>query len=312
MFSALYVLVYMSQHREIICLQGAGLSLPVISIPFFILAVLNSALLYWFFIDLAPSSQSRRDDLEASLKGEQEAQTVVGGVIYRNPETGAVWYLQEVDLVKGTFRQGEILLKDKLGRDASKLFVAQGTWKNGYWDLAGIRKVVYRTDGTAEDPVDIPQLNAQDLDTPPKNLITIQSEPRQVTWPELGRLIRSPEALPSRKLARYQVEYYYRQAFPLMPIVLCFFAMAIGASHSRRNIAASVFNCIFLLLGFMIWMSMSKGLGSGGRLSPVAAGWNPVLLFGLAGLILFAQRAGWFWELRSAFAEARHGRRTPA
>jgi lipopolysaccharide export system permease protein len=305
MFSSLYVLAYMSQHREIICLHGAGLSLPVIAIPFFLLAILNSAALYWFFVDWAPTSQAHREDLEAELKGQQTAETRLTGIVYRNPETGAVWYMQEVNVATGTFHHGEIVLKDKMGRDGSKLFVAQGTWKDGYWDLAEVRQITYRSNGTATDPVDYSQMDAKELTTPPKDLVTVHREPRELTWGELSKLIHSPYLLPSRKLARYQVEYYYRQAFPLMPIVLCFFALAIGASHSRRNIAASVFNCVFFLLGFMIWMSMSRALGNGGRISPAFAAWNAILVFGLAGVVFFAYRAGWIWELRMALRPAR-------
>lgn len=299
--SSLYVLANLSHHRETIAVQGAGVSLARMSLPFFSVAGILGILLLFFFIDLAPNSESRRRAIENVIKGEESEDLIYNAVVYHNPASNTLWYLQTVNITTQTFTQGEILLRDAAGNDKSKLFVAQGTYReDGFWDLAYVRKISYEPEKQNDDPGLIPQMNADFLTERPEKLVAVLRPPDQLSWLELIDFIYGPKEHAHIRMAPYYTEHYYRLSYPLLPIILALFAIALGVTHSRQNVGAVVMNCVFILLTLLIWQKVSLSLGKGYRVAPLLAGFSGVFFFGLIGLGLYAYRVGWLWNLTSS------------
>lgn len=298
--SSLFVLTNFSQSRELVALQAAGISLGRIGIPFFALAIFVSAVQYALFWDLTPTAEIRRDKMEKDLGGVQNPEDIFYSVLYREPKTGIMWYVQEVNVTRKTLKQAEMVVPNSIGGDAYKLFATGGTFQNGIWELNGVRKVEYSLTGAAADPVDYDHLSVIELTTPPHKLVEVLRPPQAMSWGELASFIRSSRESSPNRMAPYFVEHYYRQAYPFMPVILCLFGLALGSVHSRRNVTASVFNCVFILAIFYVWFYLSMALGNGSRIPPFIAVWNAVLVFGLGGIALFGIRCGWFWELQDS------------
>ncbi|MEM9398713.1 MAG: LptF/LptG family permease [Verrucomicrobiota bacterium] len=301
--SALYVMADFSHNRETIGIQSAGISISKMARPFFFVAIIIGALLYFFYLDLAPTSEARRRSIEAVIKGKETSHITYKGVVYRNPETNTLWFLQEVDVTAGTFKQAEILLRDPVGNDITKLFVAQGTYRDGYWDLAHVRRIDFNKKGISSKPTIMQQIKADYLTEPPAKLVAVLRPAGQLTWSELQNFLFGPREHATIRMAPYFTEYYKRLAYPFLPTVLCLYAIALGVTHSRKNVGAVVLNCIFILLAFLVWNEISLALGRGARISPLAAGTSGIVLFGSCGLVLFSQRAGWIWDLKGLLSE---------
>jgi lipopolysaccharide export system permease protein len=86
--------------------------------------------------------------------------------------------------------------------------------------------------------------------------------------------------------------------YPLACPLLCLFGIAFGMTDARRNVAATVFSSVFVLFAFLVFTRLGVALGQGNRIPPYLAGTLPILIFGLAGLYLFAEKVGWLWELQ--------------
>lgn len=303
--AVIYVLVNWSSNRQLVALHAAGVSLHRISIPFFALSLAVAAVQHTLYHDLTPRAQERRDALENQLERRAASGSVFPRVVYKNPTSGVLWYAQSIDIAAGTLTQAEILVPDDLGRDRMKIFAAQGTYRDGYWDFAGVRRVEFARDGTAAAPQDLAQWDAHFLNESPAQIVAVLRPATGMAWKELSGFINAPYQPAPNRMAPYRTEHQYRLAYPLLTPVLCFFAFALAISHERRNKTAAVFNCLVVLALLLVWMQLSKALGNGKRIPPFLAGWSPVLIFGTTGLLLFAEKTGWLWNLR-------HYIRTPA
>ncbi len=296
-FAVLYVLVGLSNNQELVALQSGGRSLARISVPFFLLSFLVAGAQLMLFVRWTPEAAQRKEEVEARISGREHRAQTFRAVVYKNPKTGTMWYVQEVAPSEGVVRQAEILVTDELGRDKTKYFVARGNYRDGYWDLAGIRKVEFDRDGTAAAPEDVAQLDAFFLTEPPGQLVSVQRRSREIPWGELVDFIHAPYRPPPIRMAPYMTEHYYRMAYPFFSPVLCLFAFGMGITTNRQNKAASAFRCLGVMLALLVWLNLSLALGDGMRISAFLAGWNTVLMFGAAGLAMFAHRVGWWWEL---------------
>lgn len=296
--SVIAVLVAWSGSRELTSIQSAGTGLARVAIPFFLVSLVVMGIQYALFLHLSPRAGADRKALEDKLENRVGAADLFRRVVYKNPQTGALWYVQEINLKTQSLKQAEILLPDELGRDRTKIFAARGEFKDGFWDFAGVRKVEFNRDGTSLPPQDLVQMNAESLTESPRQLVAVMRPAAGMTWPELKDFLQTSHLGAGGKLAPYQMEYHYRVTYPFLCPVLCCFAFGLAIINDRRNKAASVFQCLLVLGAFILFMEFFKALGNGKRLTPWIAAWSPILLFGSVGLYLFSERVGWIWNLR--------------
>jgi lipopolysaccharide export system permease protein len=295
--SVISVLLAWSSSRELTSVQSAGTGLARLSIPFFLVSLLIMGVQYGLFYRLSPQSGAMRQALEDKLENRPGVSDLFRGVVYKNPTTGALWFAQEIDLAAQTVKQAEILVPDDMGRDRVKYFAARGEYKNGFWDLAGVRKVEFNRDGSSLPPQDMAQMDATLLNESPQQLVAVMRPSSGMSWPELMEFMRLAH-LGGAKMAPYQTEHYSRLAYPFLCPVLCCFAFGLAISNDRRSKATTVFQCLMVLVFLILFLEFFKALGSGKRLSPVLAAWSPIVIFGAAGLYLFSEKVGWIWNLR--------------
>ncbi|MFQ3670390.1 MAG: LptF/LptG family permease [Verrucomicrobiia bacterium] len=295
--ASLFTLTTLAQHREIVALEAAGVHLLRIGFPVILLGFAISGLQYYLFHDLSPRAEDRRESMEDELTGRDRGEEIHRNVVFRDPATATIWYIEQVNVDRNEIRQAEILVPRPEGGDHFKIFARTGRFDGTAWTFENVRRVDYRTNGNALDPVDLDILTLPELSTRPRELVAVLRPPEIMPWHDLATFVRSDYRSSPARMAPYDTEHHYRLAYPLMPPVLALFALALGTGHTRRNVAASVFNCIFILFAFQVWFNLSLALGTGKRLSPPLAAWNTVVLFGLIGLWLFARRSGLGWSL---------------
>lgn len=303
LFTTIYVMAYMSSHRELIVMQANGLNLAQISWPFFFIATVLTILLFFLNFNLTPRAEVNRRILKEQIQGIPSEALVFKNVIYRNPDNGNMWYLQKINARDASFQNGEILILNPNGRDQQKLFAKEGKFENGYWNLKNIYLIRFAPDGAPSQTIEIPEMTAYELTETPKQMVASLRRADEMTWRELWAFISSPSHPPSTALAPYLTENYYRMASPFVCIVLCFFGVALGITHARHNIVASVFNCIFVLFALLVWQQLSLALGSGSRIPAFLAGWSGILIFGAVGFYLFAHHVGWVWLWHSKWQQ---------
>lgn len=298
-FATLYVMAYFSKNQILVALGSAGQNLWQISWPFLSVAFALSLLLLTLNINLTPKAEESRKNLRQKMKGESEANGFKG-VAYRNPATGTVWYLSEINAHTGEVKNVEILLVDLDGKDQSKLFASNANYDptQKKWKLTNVYRILFSLSGDIHSTEMVDSWSETRLTETPRQLVQELTPPDQMSWKELHTSLSSGLSTSSSRLARYRTEYYERSSYPWICIVLSLFAIGLGAQPARRSITASIFNSITVLFAFLIWHNLSTAMGAGGRIHPWLAAWSSILCFGAVALYLFADKAGWLWVIQ--------------
>lgn len=297
--ASLFALTTLAQHREIVAMEAAGMHLLRIGFPILLLGLSVAGLQFYLFQDLSPQAEERRETMELELAGQGRGEEIHHHVVFRDPANATMWYVKEINVDRQEARQVEVLVPRPEGGDWFKVFARRGWFDGEHWTFEGVRRVDYRTNGVALDPVDLGVLEMPELRTEPKKLVAVLRPPEIMPWRDLAVFVHSDYRSSPARMAAYDTEYHYRMAYPLMAPVLALFALALGTEHTRKNVAAAVFNCIFILFAFQVWFNLSLALGTGKRLIPPVAAWNTILIFGAVGLWLFFRRSGLDWSLIS-------------
>jgi lipopolysaccharide export system permease protein len=139
-----------------------------------------------------------------------------------------------------------------------------------------------------------------DVNTPPKQLSLIISQPEELTVSQLSQYIATSSQTPER-LADYRTEWWYRVLYPFSILVLILFPLVQGARTDRRSAMAGVGVAILVLVIFIIASGCFMGLGRHDRLPPFVAAAATEVILGAVGLYLLAISNGWWWQLREVW-----------
>ena len=305
LFATLYVLAYFSRHRESVALLASGISPVTLAKPFLICSAGLSVILYFLSFSLSPTAQAGREKVKKQIKKESMEESTFRQIVYRSPNLpgatqGSIWYIGQIQLKEKKAENLEILFRtEPEGRDISKVFATGGTYRSGLWHLQGARRADY-------DPVTgketlgplLEELVLPELTEPPETLAAKLLPPDELPWPDVVRLASDEGRLNDRLRAPYATEHWNRLAYPLACPLLCLFGVAFGMTDARRNVAATIFSSVFVLFGFLVWNRLSIALGQGHRIPAFLAGTSAIILFGMGGFYVFAEKVGWLWELQ--------------
>jgi LPS export ABC transporter permease LptG len=305
LFATLYVLAYFSRHRESVALLASGMSPVTLAKPFLICSAGLSVILYFLSFSLSPTAQAGREKVKKQIKKESMEESTFRQIVYRSPilpgaNQGSIWYIGQIQLKEKKAENLEVLFRtEPEGRDISKIFASTATYRSGLWHLQGARRADY-------DPVTgketlgplLEELVLPELTEPPETLAAKLLPPDELPWPDVVRLASDQGRLNDRLRAPYATEHWNRLAYPLACPLLCLFGVAFGMTDARRNVAATIFSSVFVLFGFLVWNRLSIALGQGNRIPAFLAGTSAIILFGMGGFYVFAEKVGWLWELQ--------------
>lgn len=296
-FATIKTMASFSKNQELSILQASGLSLAKICWPFFLTALVLTGVLLLLNISLTSTAESDRRRIRTTVRGDT-AKTQTRSVIYYNQLDGHMWYLPKLDFKKGTFENGEILIRRADGRDDYKLFAFSGTYNGKSWDLEHVRKVQFNGEGIAQPSTDHTVLSVPQLTETPEQLAVSMIQPDELTWSRLWSVISSPTPPPTSRLNLCLTEHYNRMAYPCICLVLCLFGIGLGINPPRYSVTTSVLNSIFVLFALLVWIQLFTAIGNGGRLSAWIAAWSSIFVFGIGGLYIFAEKVGWLWMIK--------------
>jgi len=303
LFATLYVLAYFSRHRESVALMASGMSPVRMARPFLICSAILSLVLYFLSYSLSPTAQANRKKTKRQIGKVPTEESVFRQIVYRSPrlaekKTGSIWYVGEIHLPEKKLMQVEILMRSEPEEtELGKIFAESAIYRGGVWHFYHARRADY-SDGLVTLGPLLDELSLPELTEPPETLAAKLLPPDELPWPTVTRLSQDHSCLNARLRAPYSTENWHRWAYPLACPLLCLFGIVFGMTDARRNIAATIFSSVFVLFGFLVCTKLFVALGQGNRIPSFLAGTGPIILFGLAGLYLFAEKVGWLWELQ--------------
>ncbi|HSI86060.1 MAG: LptF/LptG family permease [Candidatus Methylacidiphilales bacterium] len=295
LFASLYTLLRLNSHSEFIAFMAGGISPFKLFTPFVALGVLCGAFLSYLMYAPVAASKQRRTTIMAEMNNKGVAKDdEIRNLVWHDNATNRMWFIGTLNPQTGRAYNIQIIQRDANHKATETINAVQGQWNGTYWQLTYIRRQVHGPLGDKQ-PVLSPKLDATDMKTSPLQLSYVRAEPTQLTVPQLKEFLETATTDNEEILAKYRTELAYNRAYPWSTMVLVLFALALGSEFGRRNVAAGVFNSIFVLIGFLFIHELCLAMGRGNRIPPTLSAWMPHVVFGGVAFWMLGQKFGWFW-----------------
>jgi lipopolysaccharide export system permease protein len=298
LISTLWTLISLNRRSELVAFQSGGMAPLWLFSPFFVFGLIWVAILAFDLNWPAAKAEVTRDRLLQQVKGEHAKSNVFDNLPYVDSTNNRIWFFQSLDANQGTAKGVEILQRDADGHDMVKYFAQRAEYNdaNGFWRLFGVLKIDFGVSETVRQQQTFAELDLTEINTPPKQLSLIVSQPAQLTLSQLSQYIDTSTTTEDN-IAKYRTEWWYRILYPFSLIVLMLFALQQGAHTDRRNTLGGVTMVIVVLLAFIALTQLFMAFGSHNRLPPFIAAIATEVIFGAVGLYLLGVTNGWWWQL---------------
>ncbi|PTX97587.1 hypothetical protein DB346_21605 [Verrucomicrobia bacterium LW23] len=295
LFATLYTLLRLNSKSEFIAFMAGGISPLGLFTPFMVLAIACTAFLFYLMSGPVALAKQRRAMIMEELGGNATKKEEIRNLVWRDNKSNDLWYIGVLEKDSGKATDVRICYRDPVTNAAKEtLYAESGQWNGTYWKLTNIRRVIHGPQGD-KAPILAPGLEGKELKTSPLALSYVRAEPSQLTVSQLHEFLDNKVTENVDILAKYRTELNYNEAYPFSTVVLVLFALALGSEFGRRNVAAGVFNSIFVLIGFLFIHELCLSMGRGNRIPAFVAAWLPHVIFGSIAMWMLSNKFGWFW-----------------
>jgi lipopolysaccharide export system permease protein len=326
LLALLYALTNHARHNEITAMRAAGVSMWRLCVPYFIVGLVMSAVLFGLNEWCVPRSTDWANRIltrHVQKPGDIEMQNQFHG--FANARAHRVWQFYEY----------RVRTTEMTGPNVSWL-LPNGSWRqlhadrairaNGVWTFFNVKEFeqanaaaqflpLLQTNALAmpefdETPAEIQSeikisghqglRNARKADIPLKDIFDyLRLHPNLLradsSWLFTKFYGWNDSTLPTEqelKDSRWLfTKFYGRLAAPWTCLVVVLIAIPFGAASGRRNLFVGVAGSIFICFSYFVIQSVSLALGSApnGHLPAWLAAWLPNIFFGVTGLVLTAR-----------------------
>jgi lipopolysaccharide export system permease protein len=299
LLALLMALTHHARYNEITAMRAAGISLWRICVPYFIIGLIGSGVLFALNELVVPWSQ----DWASSLLNRYTRPVVMAsgptGLNFTNERDHSQWVVSDYHVA--TEEMSGVQVNWTLP-DGSKyqLNADRAACTNGIWTFYNVKELSLPNGA----PQFIPLFETNILAKPEfdETAREIRAETRVNSYLNSGGL-HNPN-IPFRDIQVYLqwhpnlsqaekgkllTDLQERIAMPVTCLVVAFIAIPFGAASGRRNLFVGVAGSIFICLTYFVLQRVSLAFGSSGTWPAWLAAWLPNLFFSLLGLILTAR-----------------------
>jgi lipopolysaccharide export system permease protein len=299
LLALLYALTTHARHHELTAMRAAAIPLWRITLPYFAVGLVFSAVVFFLNEKLVPDGleaaerlKSRRADAES-----KEAQKVwKRSVFFLNPVDNRRWNIGAFHLQQNVMWHPQF---DWRRADGTLLRVTaeRALWTRRQWVFTNVEQLEFTAEVNALPTITkLETLIVPGLTETPR---VIKSEIKisgldslrslrktQLTSTEILDYLRLHPQLERQKRDSLETMLHARFAAPLICLVVVLIAVPFGAQSGRRNAFVGVASSVGICFVFFVMKEFAVALGSGGYVAPWLAAWTPNALFALTGLVL--------------------------
>lgn len=291
LLALLFCLGRMSRANEIVSMLTAGISVPRVLLPLFIMGLATVGATFALNYQLAPHADAAR---KAILSTEQHGRkSEIAGQIFRNRTDLRTWFIQSFRLHQNVFNNVEVLQQDDHDSIVTSYLAERAIYhpETRTWQLENARVVHYDATGNIVREEFQQDFKIEHWSETPFRLGSANFRAESLSVPELHEYLRFNADFPSTLLAPFRTHLQYRMAVPWTCMVVVLMAAPLGIGYSRRGVLSSVAASIILVFAMNFLTHLFLALGEGSRVSAPVAAWTPNLGFALVGLYLLWLRA---------------------
>lgn len=296
LFALLYALSNHARHSEIIAMRAAGLDVWRIGLPYLLVGLVLSGLVFFLNEKCVPIGGER---IERLLNRKKDTDAAVDSVQwvrplnFKNDYDNRIWNISAYNPVESKMLKPIIDWRMKDG--TRRLLIAENAeWASPGWKFSNVVQFDYVA--TQEDPIktQMGELVLTEFNETPE---LIRSEIRysqlsnrsaakkaQLSIAEIRNYLRLHRNLLRGDSAKLYTQLHGRLAEPWTSFVVALIALPFGAVTGRRNVFVGVANSIFIAFSYFVLLKLGLALGTGGYIPPWLAAWTPNMFFGALGV----------------------------
>jgi lipopolysaccharide export system permease protein len=286
LFATVFTVGNMARHSELTAAKASGQSFHRLLVPMGIAAI-GATLLGIVVGELAPGSTARQLDIQ---KAKPEGPTSARFNFVYRADQGWVYTVRSLEMASQKLKG---LLLERQGTGASyptMVVTADSATYDGKakrWRLwTGASRVIASPDQQAQFGFRSMTLHA--LTQTPADLLAEPKAPDEMRYQELGRYIEALKRS-GNDANKLIVEQALKLAIPAACLIIVIFGAPLAMSSPRAGTAFGIAISLGTTVLFLLLMQISKAVGAGGLLDPIAAAWIPNSVFLLIGLGLLAR-----------------------
>jgi lipopolysaccharide export system permease protein len=297
LLALIFCLSRMSRSNELISMLTAGVSVGRILVPFVLIGLLLTGVLVWLNYEAAPHAEAiKKEALEQITRGKKAGRTeLLEGYLFRERQQDRTWFIKRFRLASGSLEHVHIMQHGPDGAIVTKWYAKRAVFdaRLRRWSLERGMQVDFNANGDVEKRTDF-QNGVQHMDgwkETPWRIASAQSEPQNLSIPELHDYLRFNGDFPEVQLAPFRAYLHHRWALPFQALVVVFLGAPLAIVFSRRGVIGGVAAAIFLYAALILATYFFLALGKGWRISALVSAWVPNTFFFLIGLVLLYFRS---------------------
>lgn len=300
LLALLYALTNHARHNELTAMRAAAIPLWRIAMPYFLVGVFVSLLVFYINEQLVPDGVESADRVLARhgkdrpKAGEQVWRR---NVFFLNPIANRAWRIGAYHMLGNVMFQPHFDWRQADGTRI-QLSAERARWINRHWVFTNVERLEFSGEvGDAPAILKTNELTIPELTETPR---VIRSEIKisgvgeslrslrrtQVSSAEILTYLRLHPKMDRKHSNSLRTLLHSRLAAPWICFVVVLIAVPFGAIPGRRNVFVGVASSVFICFTFLVMKDLTLALGSGGYVAPWLAAWAPNILFSCTGIAL--------------------------
>jgi lipopolysaccharide export system permease protein len=303
LLALLYTLTDLARANEITAMRAAGVSLWRLCMPYLIVGLVTSVVLFLLNEFLVPRSKDWSNHVMARYVQKSDdpvSQNNFLDLSFNNTHGHRSWMIGEYRVKTGEMLNPQVNWTLPDG-STCQLNADRAVRTNGVWTFFNVREFVQ---AAGPNSASMPSLRTNVLEMPefdetPKQIKTeiaiidyqnLRNKSKVVIpLADIWNYLKFHPALSRADSSKLRTEFYSRLAAPWTCLVVVLIAIPFGASSGRRNPFFGVAGSIFICFSYFVIEQVSLPMGASGYLPAWLAAWLPNIIFGATGLWLMSR-----------------------
>ncbi len=285
LIATLLSLGILTKFNEITAMKACGVSLYRVALPVVMMAGVVCFTSFYLQENILPGTNRKAEevwnrivDVPPRSTSRVDRRWIVG------KERTRVFHYRHFDSIADTFSQLTILDVDPdAWRINRRIFAEKGVLRGRELSLVNCWSLDF-VDGLPQNFLrqeELPLTLAEDR----AFFLSEWKEPGQMNYGDLSDYIRGIEEMGS-DTTDFRVALNFKLSFPLVSLIMVLIGIPFAFSMGKRGALVGIGLTMAIVVIYWVAVSVLRGLGSAGLLSPMLAAWGANLIFGLLGLYL--------------------------
>lgn len=288
LLALLYAFWQLGKNSEIVAMRACGLSLIQLTRPYFIVGLLSS--LFLLFINesfnplVGPWARQFKD-----MQGKRDATVYRPPLAYRNVVGGRIWRAGQFDPRPSSsyeLREISLIQQRPDGTDEYRVTASRGLWINDQWWFENVEMRHFTAQGAPDGPLArIPSMEMAMVSEKPADFLAVIKQSEERSSAEILNYLDKHPDISADARARLMSDFHYRLASPWLCLLVVFVGVPFGMHTGRRGMGLGILLALLIFFSYYVLMLLCLAWGKESIIPPVMAGWTPLLVFLVFGLV---------------------------